>query len=141
MSPCCDSDRSNCVEGGRVDSRIDTVATALRCSHCLALSIMHDCLKFRKVYTRWVPKRSEGSKKINRKGLSSHVLRNADEGEHMRNRTVTGNEPWIHYYQPESKRASVQWKHPSSPSTISWEGYAYRVLGFSGSTASPFSEA
>jgi hypothetical protein len=25
--------------------------------------------------------------------------------------------------------------------TISWEGYAYRVLGFSGSTPSPFSEA
>jgi hypothetical protein len=24
---------------------------------------------------------------------------------------------------------------------ISWEGYAYRVLGFSGSTVSPFSEA
>jgi hypothetical protein len=24
---------------------------------------------------------------------------------------------------------------------MSWEGYAYRVLGFSGSTVSPFSEA
>jgi hypothetical protein len=56
-------------------------------------------------------------------------------------RIVTGDESWLHHYQPKSKRASVQWKHPSSPSTISWEGYSYRILGFSGSTVSPFSEA
>jgi hypothetical protein len=44
----------------------------------------------------------------------------------------------------------MQWKHPSSPSAIklevlgyatSWEGYAYRLLGFLGSTVGPFSEA
>jgi phage-related protein len=46
-------------------------------------------------------------------------MRYADKGEHMLNRIVTrtGNEPWVHHYQSESKRASVQWKHPSSPST------------------------
>jgi hypothetical protein len=31
-------------------------------------------------------------------------------------RTVTGDKSWVHHYQPESKRASMQWKHPSSPS-------------------------
>jgi hypothetical protein len=44
----------------------------------------------------------------------------------------------------------MKWKHPSPPSikelevsgyAIRWEAYAYRVLGFSGSTVSPFSEA
>jgi hypothetical protein len=35
----------------------------------------------------------------------------------MLNRIVTGDESWVHHYQPESKRALVQWKHPSSPST------------------------
>jgi hypothetical protein len=30
---------------------------------------------------------------------------------------VTGDESWVQHYQPESKRASVQWKHHSSPST------------------------
>jgi histone-lysine N-methyltransferase SETMAR len=34
----------------------------------------------------------------------------------MLNRIVTGDESWVHHYQPESKCASVQWKHPSSPS-------------------------
>jgi hypothetical protein len=44
------------------------------------------------------------------------LLRFADEGEDMLNRIVTGDESWAHHHQPESKRASVQWKHPSSPS-------------------------
>jgi hypothetical protein len=35
----------------------------------------------------------------------------------MLNRTVTGDESWVHHYQPESKRTSVQWKHPSSHPT------------------------
>jgi hypothetical protein len=33
---------------------IDSVATALGCSHGLAYSIMHDCLKFQKGCTWWV---------------------------------------------------------------------------------------
>jgi hypothetical protein len=42
----------------RADRRItvDSVATALRWSHGLVHSIMHDRLKFRKVCARWVPK-------------------------------------------------------------------------------------
>jgi hypothetical protein len=38
------------------------------------------------------------------------LLRYADEGEDMLNRIVTGDESWVHHYQPESKRATVQWK-------------------------------
>jgi hypothetical protein len=56
--------------------------------------------------------------KINRMGLSlQHLLWYADEGEDMLNRTFTGNEAWVHHYQPVSKQASLQWKHSSSPST------------------------
>jgi len=28
---------------------------------------------------------------------------------------VTGDESWVYRYEPESKRQSMQWKHPSSP--------------------------
>jgi hypothetical protein len=35
----------------------------------------------------------------------------------MLNRIVTGDESWVHHYQPESKRASMQWKHRGSPSS------------------------
>jgi len=30
-------------------------------------------------------------------------------------RIVTGDETWIHNYDPESKQQSMQWKHASSP--------------------------
>jgi hypothetical protein len=37
------------------------------------------------------------------------------------NRIATGDESWIHHYQRESKRASIQWKHPSSPSVTQFK--------------------
>jgi hypothetical protein len=37
--------------------------------------------------------------------------------EKMINRTVTGDESWVHHYQPESNCASMRWKLPSSHST------------------------
>jgi hypothetical protein len=46
-----------------------------------------------------------------------HLSRYADEGEDMLNRIFNGDESWAHHYRPESKHASVQRKHPSSPST------------------------
>jgi hypothetical protein len=106
----------------RADRRImiDSVATALGCSHGLANSTMHDHLKFRKMCSRWVPRELKGREKMNRMGLSlQHLLRYADKGEDMLNRIVThtGDESWVLHYQPESKCASMQWKHPSSPST------------------------
>ena len=30
-------------------------------------------------------------------------------------RIVTGDKSWVYHYKPESKRQSMQWKHPSSP--------------------------
>jgi hypothetical protein len=35
----------------------------------------------------------------------------------MLNRIDTRDESCAHHYQPQSKCASMQWKHPSSPST------------------------
>jgi hypothetical protein len=55
---------------------------------------------------------------MNEMGLSlQHLLRYPDDGEDMLNRIITGDESWVHHYQPESKRASMHWKHSSSPST------------------------
>jgi len=48
-------------------------------------------------------------------------------------RIVTGDETWIHHYDPESKQQSMQWKHTTSPSPvqgagISWRGYVHYFL-------------
>jgi transposase len=51
----------------RADRRItmDNAVTALGCSHGLVYSIIHDRLKFRKVYARWVPRELNDREKIN----------------------------------------------------------------------------
>jgi histone-lysine N-methyltransferase SETMAR len=60
--------------------------------------------------------RTEGSRKNEPNGLSlQYLFRYADED--MLNRIVTGDELWVHHYQPESKCASKQRRHPSSSST------------------------
>jgi hypothetical protein len=38
-----------------------------------------------------------------------------EEGDNFLQRIVTGDEIWVYHYQPETKRWSMQWKHPSSP--------------------------
>jgi hypothetical protein len=106
-------------ESIRADRRItiDSVATALGCTHGLAYSIMHDCLKLRNVCVQWVSRELKDQEEMNRLGLSlQHPSRYADEGEDTLNRIVTGDESWVHHCQSESKHASVQCKHPSSPS-------------------------
>jgi histone-lysine N-methyltransferase SETMAR len=37
------------------------------------------------------------------------------EGDGFLARIVTGDEIWVHYHQPETKRASKEWRHSSSP--------------------------
>ena len=38
-----------------------------------------------------------------------------EEDPSILERTVTGDETWVHHYDPESKRQSMEWRHPFSP--------------------------
>jgi hypothetical protein len=37
------------------------------------------------------------------------------QGEEFLSRIVTGDETWVHHYEPESKGQSMEWKHLGSP--------------------------
>ena len=37
------------------------------------------------------------------------------EGEAFLDRIITVDETWVHHYEPECKRQSIEWKHPQSP--------------------------
>jgi hypothetical protein len=50
-----------------------------------------------------------------------HLLWYANEKEDMLNRIVTEDKSWVHHCQPESKHASMQWKHHSSPSATKFK--------------------
>ena len=44
------------------------------------------------------------------------ILRRYDgDGEVFLRRIVTGNESWVHFYEPERKGQSMEWRHTSSP--------------------------
>jgi hypothetical protein len=123
QSPCWDCNRSNCAVGGRVDSSWQEYNDR-QCSNCTRVfpwySIHHNAWLF-EVSEDVCTVGSGGLKnweKMNQIGLSlQHPLQYADEREEMLNRILTGDESWVHHYQPKWKRASVQWRHPSSPST------------------------
>jgi hypothetical protein len=37
------------------------------------------------------------------------------EGDGFLGRIVTGDKTWVHYHQLETKKASKEWRHTSSP--------------------------
>lgn len=97
--------------------RVKEIAAELHLSHGSVLSILHDHLAMSKVCARWVP-RNLGTQERNQRVESSRELLdiyNAD-AEDFRARLVTGDETWLHYWDPESKQESKQWvQRGSSP--------------------------
>ena len=41
-------------------------------------------------------------------------LYNANPNEFL-SRVITGDETWLHHWDPETKQASMQWQHVGSP--------------------------
>ena len=80
-------------------------------------SILHDHLDMNKVCARWVPRMLTPEMKKNRLECSQENLQLMNlDWEMFKRRIITGDETWIHYYDPESKLQSRQWKHLGSPS-------------------------
>jgi len=78
--------------------------------------IIRNHLKFRKVSAQWVPKQVKSEQQAMRMTTSlDNLQRYKTEGKAMLERIVTGDETWVHHYQPETKQASRQWKHKESP--------------------------
>src|SRR5215469_9882069 len=96
--------------------KIRTVAETLHISKSSVHRIVHHTLGYRKVCARWVPKQLSEVHKDTRMGLSlTHLSRYHVEGEEFLERIVTGDETWMHYATPETKRDSMTWKHFGSP--------------------------
>ncbi|GFS22878.1 LOW QUALITY PROTEIN: histone-lysine n-methyltransferase setmar-like protein [Elysia marginata] len=79
--------------------------------------IITDILGYRKVSARWVPRILTDEMKMQRKTTCAELLkRYEEEGEEFIQQIVTGDESWVHHYDPESKRQSMEYRHKSSPS-------------------------
>jgi hypothetical protein len=77
---------------------------------------LHNELVGSKVSARWVPRLlttgHSGRCLLVVKQLSQHY---ETEGAEFLDSTVTSDETWAHYFTPEPKIASNQWKHADSP--------------------------
>jgi len=50
-----------------------------------------------------------------RMNICADILQNTENGPNILENVITCDESWFLQYDPESKRQSMQWKSPSSP--------------------------
>ena len=79
-------------------------------------SILQDNLGMKKVSTKWVPKFLTPEMRGNRRdcAIENLALMEGDEDGFFA-RIVTGDEVWIHHYDPKTPQEAKQWKHSTSP--------------------------
>ncbi|PNF17989.1 hypothetical protein B7P43_G17352 [Cryptotermes secundus] len=95
---------------------VDTVARKLGIGHS-AVQEMIESLGCRKVCARWVPRLLTEDHKGQRKAITSELLqRYRHEGDGFLLCIVTGDESWFQYFEPETKRQSMECHHLHSPS-------------------------
>ena len=95
---------------------VHEIAAHLDMSHGSVHHIVHDVLQFHKVSARWVPRQLTVELKERRVDACQELLKRFEaEGDGFLGRTVSGDETWVHYHQLETKKASKEWRHTSSP--------------------------
>jgi len=74
-------------------------------------------LQYLKVCARWIPRLLTDEHKSTRLQVAQTLLSQyKQEGDFFfLDSTVTTDKTWVHYFTPESKCSSMQWRHPGSP--------------------------
>lgn len=95
---------------------VNQIADAVAISRERVENILHKELGMSKVSARWVPRLLTPDQKHTRLVMSQAnlVLLEADPDSFLE-RFLTQDECWVHHFEAETKRQSMQWKHPSSP--------------------------
>ena len=92
------------------------IANALDISKERVHHIITVHLGYRKVSARWVPRQLTVEMKARRKTICTQLLeRFTHDGERFLRSIITGDESWVHHYDPESKMQSMQYRHKNSP--------------------------
>jgi len=94
---------------------VSEVAAHLVISYGSTYAILHDDLGNRKVCAWWVPKELTVEHKQQFVEVATQLVRWYEENLSILERIFNGDETWVHHYDPESKRESMEWRHCSSP--------------------------
>ena len=100
------------------NSRIKVAELASECgiSNGSVYTIIHEHLGMSKVSARRVPRNLNMEDRQQRVESSQELLEvyNANP-EDFHTRLVTGDETWLHHWDPDTKKESMQWKRPAHP--------------------------
>ena len=98
--------------------RIKVAELASECgiSNGSVYTIIHEHLGMSKVSARWVPRNLNMQDRQQRVESSQELLEEYNANpEDFHTRLVTGDETWLHHWDPDTKKDSMQWKRPGSP--------------------------
>lgn len=96
---------------------VEMIAEEVSVSVGTVHKIIQNKLQYKKTCARWVPRQLTDAHKETRLQICRQLKARAlTEKESFFERIVTCDETWIHHFEPESKRQSLEWKHTSSPS-------------------------
>lgn len=102
------------MENGRL--KLKELAKMFNISETTVYKIMHDHLNMSKVSARWVPRMLSLFQKQYRVECCKEFLTLCGtDSTDIINRIVTGDETWVHFYDPESKQESMQWLTKGGP--------------------------
>lgn len=92
------------------------IAKEVGISYGSVCNILHEHLGLNKVCARWVPRMLTPVQKSFRVDTCSELLALYDaDPDNVLSRIITGDETWLHHWDPDTKQESMQWKHANSP--------------------------
>lgn len=94
---------------------IDELCENFSLSHGTVHSIVTTNLKYRKNASRWVPMELTANQRKLRVEACKEFLRRYEEDSTFLSRIITGDETWIMYIQPETRKRTREWRHSTSP--------------------------
>lgn len=110
----CSTVEAYVMENRRV--KVAEVAHFLGVSTGTVETILHTKLGLSKVSSRWVPRMLTPEMKRTRVDACRELLDwYTTNPDNFFSRIVTGDETWLHHWDPETKQESMQWKHKTSP--------------------------
>ena len=85
--------------------QVEEIAQALRISHGSVSTILHDCLRMRKLTACWVPKSLSNEQMATRASVCSALLKRLRSKDEFLLRLVAVDETWVYYYEPEKAQS------------------------------------
>ncbi|RZB41555.1 HTH Tnp Tc3 2 domain containing protein, partial [Asbolus verrucosus] len=86
--------------------KISFIASELKISVGSVWNILHNVLGMNKVSARWVPRLLTPEQKLKRHEICQQNLLALEEDPDLFSRIVTGDETWVHHWEPETKMES-----------------------------------